>query len=423
MSDYFFMLESRLSQGQKQAVVHVQQAAERAQMHLFLAGGALRDLLGGFPIRDLDFAVEGPAIKLARQLDPRLFTLLDADEDRQSAELLYGGEVTLEISMCRSETYTKTGGPPSIARATIQDDLRRRDFSVNAIALSLNPASRGLMIDPSNGLADITRKELRTLHNYSFFDDPARLLRLVRLEARLKYSIEERTQTQFHSAREAGVEEYISTRSRLIELRLLATEADGAGVAKALASAGLLGVFDPHLGKKLDPKALARLDKCRRLFEDSQLPVDPLGPFLYALTRKLSPGERANLRTSTGLHAAEARAWTELETRAKPLQKILTSKQAGQNSKLYRLLEAEDAAVLLFLHAFSPLAAVREKIKAYLTKLRPLARSLSDQDLDGLGVKPDSPKFARLREAYLTARLDNKIKSKAEAAKLLSGQR
>ncbi|MBI3697911.1 MAG: CCA tRNA nucleotidyltransferase, partial [Acidobacteria bacterium] len=225
MSDYIFMLESRLTRDQLQLLVQVQQAAERAQAHLFLAGGAIRDLLGGFKIRDLDFCVEGESLKLAKQLDRRLFTVLETDELRHSTELLFGGAATAEISMCRKERYTKTGGQPEITRATIQDDLLRRDFSANAIALSLNPASRGLLLDPTNGLADIEHKELRILNNYAFFDDPARLLRLVRLAARLQYSIEEKTKTHFDSAREAGVEEYITPRSRLIELRRLAAEA------------------------------------------------------------------------------------------------------------------------------------------------------------------------------------------------------
>src|SRR5437867_12409498 len=138
MSDYLFRLESRLNPDQLQLLVQVQQTAERGQAHLFLAGGAVRDLLAGFLIRDLDFAVEAPASKLVRQLDRRLFTVVANDELRQATELVYGGCATAEIAMCRKETYSKPGARPEITPATIQDDLRRRDFSVNAIALSLN---------------------------------------------------------------------------------------------------------------------------------------------------------------------------------------------------------------------------------------------------------------------------------------------
>ncbi|HYM10586.1 MAG TPA: hypothetical protein VEU62_07635 [Bryobacterales bacterium] len=417
MSDYIFMLESRLSSDQIQLLVQVQQAAERAQVHLFLAGGAIRDLLGGFPIRDLDFSIEGPALKLVKQLDRRLFTVVAADENRQAAELLFGGAVTAEISMCRKETYAKTGGAPEVTRATIQDDLSRRDFSVNALALSLNPASRGLLLDPTNGLADIEHKELRVLHNYGFFDDPARLLRLVRLASRLKYSIEERTRTHMDSAREAGVEEYITPRARLLELRHLAAEPEAADAVKALHTADLLKVFEPHLSKKLDLPALSRLDKARRLLQNPSQWVDNFGPFLYCLTRKLSSAERSSLKSRCGMRASEAAAWTDLESRAKTLQKTLASKQAAQNSKLYKLLDSHDPAVALFLLAFSPLQPVREKVKNYFIHLHPLARSIDDREVEAAaGVKRESAKFAAARDAYIATRLDKKP-PKPETAK------
>ena len=408
MSDYLFLLESKLSKNQVQLLVQVQHAAERAQAHVFLAGGAVRDLLAGFPIRDLDFAIEGPALKLAKQLDRRLFTVISEDERRQSAELLFGGTSTAEISMCRRETYTKTGGQPEVVRATIQDDLMRRDFSVNAIALSLNPASRGLLLDPTNGLADIERKELRALTNYSFLDDPIRLLRLARLEERLKYKAAERTKAQFDSAREAGVEEHITPQGRLHELRRMAAELDSAEVVRALESAGLLGVFEPHLDKKLDLPALAKFDKARKIVEDSGQHFDALAPFLYCLTRKLTAAEKKNLRGRAGMRASEASGWLEIETRAKALQRAVASKQATPRSGLYRLLSAQDPALAVFVLAFSPFQQVRERIKTYFTQLWPLAQSFDDKEVEASGVKRESPKFAAAREALLAVRLDKK---------------
>ena len=418
MSDYLYRLESRLNPRQVQLLAEVQQVAERAGAHLFLVGGAVRDLAAGLAIRDLDFAVEAPALKLIRQLDRRRFSVLSTDPQRQSAELLYAGLATAEIAMCRTETYTKTGARPEVAPATIQEDLRRRDFTVNAVALSLNPGSRGLVLDPTNGLADIEHKELRTPYNHSFYDDPARLLRLVRLASRLKYSVEPRTKSQYDSALEAGLLEHVPPRARLRELEQLALEPDATDAVKALAGAGLLGLFEPHLPKKIDPRALSRLEKCRRLIESSDLRVEFFGAFLYCLTQKLSPAEKANLRTRTAMRAAEAGPWTRLESQAKTLQKTLAGKQAAQNSRLYRILSAEDPAAALFLMAFSPQQPVRERIKTYFTKLRPLARDLTDQEIEQQGVKRDSPKFASVREAYLMARLDKKTHRKVLSSSL-----
>lgn len=420
MSDYLFLLESRLRPDQLQALVQVQQAAARAPAHLFLAGGAVRDLLGRLPIRDLDFSVEGPALKLVKQLDQRLFTVRSTDEQRQSAELLFGGSATLEIAMCRREEYPKLGGKPEITPSTIQEDLRRRDFSVNAVALSLNPASRGLLLDPTNGIADIEHQELRTLSNYSFYDDPSRLLRLVRLAARLNYKIDERTRSQMENAREARVEEQIPPRSLLREVQQLAEEPDLVEAVKALAGAGLLGVFEPHLPKKLDLGALAKLDKARRVLEAAGGPrADGFGPFLQCLTRKLSAAERANLRSRLGLKGSEAKPWTELEAQAKSLQKTLLGKPMAQCSRLYKTLAGEDPAVALYLLAFSPLQAARERLKSYYTELRPAAEAVTDEEIEKLGVVRAAPQFSPLREAYLAAKLDKKILTKEEAAKVL----
>lgn len=395
MSDYMFLLESRLSPNQLQALVQVQHVAVGAHLHVFLAGGAVRDLLGGFPIRDLDFSVEAPALKLVRQLDKRLFAVRSTDEHRQSAELVFGGDATLEIAMCRP--------------ATIQDDLRRRDFSVNAVALSLNPASRGLLLDPTNGLADLERKELRSLSPYGFQDDPSRMLRLVRLQSRLKYTIEDRTRSQLENAREAGLAEQIPPRTRLWELQQLAGELEMVEAVKALQSAGLLDVFEPHLAKKLDLPLLARLEKTRRLVHSGGLRVDCFGPFLWTLAHKLSPAERAGLKTRLGLKTSEAKVWTDLESQARALQKTVAGKQMVQNSRLFEAVSAEDPAVALFLIAFSPQPAVRDRLRTYFARLRPAASAVRDEDVEALGVKRTSPKFEAARDAYVAARLDSSV--------------
>src|SRR6185312_3085995 len=148
--------------------------------------------------------------------------------------------VTAQIAMSRQERYPRSGGKPQILPATIQEDLRGRDFTCNAIALSLNRASRGLLLDPMNGLADIERRELRAISTYGFYDDPSRLLRLVRFRVRLGFTVEERTQMQVANAREAEVEKLISAKTLGDELKRIAVEDNPAEILKALQEAGLL---------------------------------------------------------------------------------------------------------------------------------------------------------------------------------------
>jgi len=137
MSDYMFMLESHLSADQNRVLEQVQAAATAAGVNLFLTGGAMRDMLGGFQVRDLDFSVEGPALKVAKALEEQGARTLSVDENRRSAELVFASGVTAQVAMSRKERYAKTGGKPVVTPASIQEDLRERDFTVNAMALSL----------------------------------------------------------------------------------------------------------------------------------------------------------------------------------------------------------------------------------------------------------------------------------------------
>src|SRR5579875_1301040 len=127
MSDYMFMLDSHLNAEQSRALADVRKAAEEANLNLFLTGGAMRDMMGGFAIRDLDFTVEGAAIKFARAIAQKTQAqIVSVDETRKAVELLFPGNVSASIAMARQETYSKSGGKPQVQPATIHEDLRCR---------------------------------------------------------------------------------------------------------------------------------------------------------------------------------------------------------------------------------------------------------------------------------------------------------
>src|SRR5271165_448271 len=235
MSDYMFMLESHLRPDQNRVLKEVQAAAAQANMNLFITGGAMRDMLGGFPIQDIDFTVEGNALKLAKTVATKAKAeILRTDENRKVAYLLFPGGVHASIGMARQEKYAKPGGKPQVQPATIHEDLRGRDFTINSIAMSLNPASRGLLLDPNNGAGDLEHKELRAVSNYTLYDDPIRLLRLMRLKVRLGFNIDERTKMQYDNAREAQLEAKIPQKDLLEELRHIANEPSSGDVVQLL---------------------------------------------------------------------------------------------------------------------------------------------------------------------------------------------
>ena len=413
MSDYIYMLESHLSPDQNRVVEMVQAAAGQANVNLFLTGGAMRDMLAGFRIRDLDFVVEGAALKLAKSVADRGHAkIVSSDDNRKSAELVFPSGVTAQIAMSRQEKYGRAGSKPQVTQATIQDDLRGRDFTANAIALSLNKASRGLLLDPMNGLADIGHKELRAINAYGFYDDPSRLLRLIRFRVRLGFAIEDRTQMQVANAREAEVEKQIPARALGEELKRIAAEDSPAEIVKGLEEAGLMALFSPALaGPKSNHAGLVKLEKNIKLLpDDIRSRAARLGPFLYALTEKLTPKEKQALVKTTELPKHAVDLWQKLETRVKKLETALKSPRLRKASQVYHIVAAAQPDEVLFLLYHSGLKPVQERLRNYFQKYLPAVQEITPEEWATVEGKPGTPKYNKAREDFVSHRLDRRVK-------------
>ena len=412
MSDYIFMLESHLSTDQSRAVEVVQAAAAQANVNVFLTGGAMRDMLAGFRIRELDFVIEGNPAKVAKTVAESVGArAVSEDEQRKAVELALPSGVTLEIAMACHWKYSRTGGKPQITPATIQEDLRGRDFTSNAIALSLNRASRGLLLDPMNGLADIGRRELRLTSPYGFYDDPSRLLRLHRFRVRLGFTIEERTQMQVANAREAEVEKLIPARVLGDELRNIGLEDNPAEILRALDEAGLLILFSPALaGPKLNWQGLTKLEKLVRLAPDEpRFRNARLGTFLYAFTEKLGARDRQALVKSTELAKAELERLNKLDTLSRKLEQALRSVRIRKPSQVYFLLAKARPDEILFLLYHSPYKPVQERIRNYFQKYLPAIQEFPPEEWAAAESKAGPRRNAeKVREEIIANLLDRR---------------
>jgi tRNA nucleotidyltransferase (CCA-adding enzyme) len=416
MSDYMFMLESHLSAIQNRAVALVQAAAASADVNLFLTGGAVRDMLGGFPIRDLDFTIEGNALKLAKAVEAKGEARVTAVDDlRKSAELTFPGGVTAGIAMAREERFPKIGARPVVTPATIHADLRCRDFSVNAIALSLNPASLGLLLDPNNGLADLEHKELRAVHTHVLYDDPGRMLRMIRFRVRFGFTLDERTQQQYDNVRLEELEKLIPARQLFEELGQVAEEANPGAVLQAFADEKLLGLFLPDVaGPKVNFAGFARLQKTRQLIPFGlDLRVNNLALFLYLLTEKLAPKEKAAFIQAAAVHKSEIDLVGKLKAAAKKLERELKSARITKASHTYLALSKAPGEEILFLCLTSEHRLVQDRIRHYLQKYLPAAQEITDRQVADLGAEPGTPKFKKLKEKLIVARVDGRTKKPA----------
>ena len=419
MADYIYTMELRLTPNQQKGVTLVQDIARNAGMNVYLTGGAVRDIISGHPIRDLDFTVQGNPLKLQKELERAGAVIGGADEDLHVIYVTLPGGVRAEISAARIERYEKTGKPPVITPATIIEDLRRRDFTVNAMALSLNPGSRGLLMDPFNGAADIEAKLLRILHNYAFVEDPSRLIRALRFATRFTWTLEERTQARYDSAKENNYIDYITNRAIGYEIEQLAYEDDALNVARALEKEGWLKVLHPHwTTAKIDTNGLSQLMKARQQMNELGYLPDPAPAVLHFLTDKLSEKEISDIRRMIPRRDL-AEAWRDLEDNAKDLAKRLSGKEAATPSRTWKLLSGARQEMVLFLSVTARQQAVAQKIKNFFTKWRQVQQKIPLLEMTELLITPQLPEYPKIADEVFMLLLDGKLRSRTEILKFL----
>jgi tRNA nucleotidyltransferase/poly(A) polymerase len=421
MPDYIYMLESRLSAEQRAVLVRMQELAVETTTNVYLTGGAVRDLISGMPIRDLDFTVEGNPSRFARELEKGGARVAHEDEKIRRVQMLFSGDVDGSIEAAREEIYARPGVRPEMRWSTIMEDLRRRDFSLNAIALSLNAASRGLLLDPTNGLADLEAREVRALSIHSFTNQPVRLLRAVRYSARMDFKMESRTEEWFNLALERGLQESIPTGHAGDELRQLAREDKPVQILKAWEARGLLDALGPQLAKRHPHyEMLARILRAR---ED--LAAAGIRPRLFVPVTCAVLGKLKGREVSGALHRLEYRQQeidvvTSLEERAHKVTAALAGRKTTAPGEAYAFLEKAPADLLAFILAESSNSKAVGKIRTYLNKWRPLRQALpaATLELESIGMA-HGPKFDKVIEDLFQAQLQGKARNPELRIKLL----
>ena len=419
MADYIYTMEIRLTPDQQKGVNLVQDVARNAGMNLYLAGGAVRDIISGFPIRDLDFTVQGNPLKIQKDLERAGAVIAAADEELKTLYLQLPGNVRAEISMARTERYDKVGKPPVITPATIIEDLRRRDFTVNAMALSLNAGSRGLLMDPFNGAADIEAKLIRVLHNYAFVEDPSRLIRATRFAARFHWPLEERTQARYDSARENNYIEHISDKAIGQEIEQLAYEEDPLHIVRVLEKEGWLKILSAHwTTAKVDTNGLSQLMKTRQQMNDLGYQPDPSPAVMFFLTSRLNDKEVADMRKLIPRKTL-VEAWKDLEDNAKDLAKKLMGKESATPSRTWQVLSNARPEMTLFLAVTARQQGVLQKIKNFFTKWRQVQQKIPLPEMTELHITPQLPEYPKIAQDVFLLLLDGKLRSRTETLKFL----
>ncbi|RLC63059.1 MAG: hypothetical protein DRI01_05865 [Chloroflexi bacterium] len=383
-----------------------EQAAEQEQ-RVYLVGGVVRDMFLGYPNFDLDLVVEGDALKLAQQVAEASHAKLLTHHRFGTAKLRYR-DFTLDMATARKETYAKPGALPTVTPSTLNDDLIRRDFSINAMAVSLTPNDYGELIDPHQGKSDLEHRLIRILHPRSFCDDATRILRAVRYEQRLGFGIEPRTAQLLK--RDIPMLDTISGDRIRHELELIFKEKLPELAIKRLGNLGVLSKIS--LSLKGDGWIAEKFDRARRLKKPHQLPMLYFCLLIYSFSENEIEQFLTRLNTSATLSRA-MRDTLHLKTSLP-----LLDKPAMKPSEIYYLLrEYEPLAVQANAIATeSPI--VHQHLQLFLTKLRYVRTSLNGGDLKRLGI-PVGPEIGQVLHALHKAKLDGEVKTRAGEKKLV----
>jgi tRNA nucleotidyltransferase (CCA-adding enzyme) len=419
MPDYMYLLESRLSPEQRAALERVQELSRAQDLNVYLTGGAVRDLISGQPIRDLDFTIEGNPVKIVRELEKGGARVAHESERLRHYEMLFAGDADGSISAAREDVYERPGTKPEVRFAGIMEDLRRRDFSINAIAISLNAQSRGLLLDPTNGLADLERQEVRALTIHSFTNQPIRLLRILRYCARMGFKIEARTQEWFDLAFERGLQRNLESGDVGSEIRAAAREENPAAILKQWEAKGLLEAAHEQLQKrKPDYDSLNKLYKVRMNLAGAGIRPRLQTANTYYIFSRLKPREASSAMKHLEFRAAEIDAVAKLIPEAQKVLAVLKGRKMNAPRDAYNYISSVPPETLAFIEVELPNPAALSRIRAYLQKWRPLRLSLPFNELDALAV-PRGPKFDAVMEQLFDAQLRGRGKTPEDRAKML----
>jgi tRNA nucleotidyltransferase/poly(A) polymerase len=408
MADYIYLLENRLSTAQKHALVAVREVLKAKGLTLFLVGGAVRDLTSGSPVRDLDVVVQGNALRLRKELELAGALVTGSLDAMQSLFVRFAGGVRMEIGSTLSVSYPKPGKPVYKA-APILEDLRRRDFTANAMALSLNEGSYGLLMDPLNGVADIENRELRLVSNYGFIEEPVRMIRAVRFSARLGWTLEEKTQARYETGKAEGYISALQEWQKGYEAEEIAHEEDPLRVMRRLESEGWMQAIAPAWNSS---KAnVAELDKIRETQTQLQMQgihPDPATVNFPFLTAKMSAKEVAELKHGFTRQGFVAEI-DGLEAEAKAFAAELGGKGAAKPSTAYRMILAAKPEAVLSVAYGTKSAALQAKFKSFFGEWPAVKHSIPYALMQEMRITPELPGYTDLVEKIFFELMDGNL--------------
>ncbi|NJB66812.1 tRNA nucleotidyltransferase (CCA-adding enzyme) [Desulfobaculum xiamenense] len=404
------MLRDRLPRELFNILLRAGELARDVGMEAYAVGGFIRDILLNTPNSDLDLVVEGDGIAFARTLAQSMGGRVRAHHKFRTAVVILENGQRIDVATARLEYYEYPAALPTVELSSIKMDLYRRDFTINALAVQLNPANFGKLVDFFGAQRDIKNRVVRVLHSLSFVEDPTRILRAIRFAKRYNFRIGGQTDRLIRNAMQLDMIPKLSGSRIFHELNLIFEEEHAVDCLRQMRDYRLLEAIHPLL--TLTPaqeNLLEEIEKVRDWYRLLYLDEKPRNWMIYLLAVFNGMPEEDILSVCTRLNLTKRQSSDILTLRTQTNETVYRFKmwrhRGGPVSELFFMLEMLPLEGLLFFMSRYNQEEVRKSLSMYLTQLKGMELDVSGRDLKGMGLEP-GPLYGEILRKLRAAMLD-----------------
>jgi len=416
------VLTERLPRGITGILKDLGKIADEIDVNAYLVGGLVRDVILKRKNLDVDIVIEGNGIQFAKSFAEHAGAKLRSYPRFGTAVVIMPDGFKLDIATARIEHYESPAAPPEVMLSTLKRDLFRRDFTINTLAVHLNKAQYGSLVDYFGGMRDIKERSIRVLHNLSFVEDPTRILRAIRFEQRFGFKIGKLTESLIQNAIDIHCFENLSGQRFFSELRLLLTEEDPIRIIERMNGLQLLRYISPELTLTEELRELlTRIKDILVWFNLLYLGVsyEPWKVYFLGLITYLSETAVHNLVERMEIHDKEVLDLISVHMEAKGALKELSRIRDQDNYSTYKILSPLPTEILLCSMAKARDERGKKWISTFFTKLRGAEVCLKGRDLIAMGFKP-GPLFREIFEEILAAKLQGEVLTREDEIKFVT---
>ena len=423
------LMRERLPERLRQLLEELGRAGDDLGYPVYAVGGFVRDLLMRVENFDVDLVVEGDGIRFAETVEKTVGCRVRTHKKFGTAILLFPDGLKIDVATARFEIYESPAALPTVEKGSIKMDLYRRDFTMNTLAIQLNPKAFGEIIDFYGGMRDIKEKVIRVLHNLSFVEDPTRIFRAIRFEQRLGFQIAKHTQNLMKNSVRMGFLQRLSGGRVLSELVLLLKEDNPLPALNRMKDFDLFRFLHPSL--KFDGEAIDLIERIHHVISWFDLlfrkePYDRWLIYFYGLIDHLRPEEIEEMCRRFSMNEKERDQVVvgkrEADQTLLRLFSWIGASYEPKRSEIYAVLDPLPTETKLFMMAKTNQVATRRYISLYFTQLKDVKPLLKGADLIGMGMKP-GPFIRKTLANLLKARLDEQVTTQQDEFEFISKER